>query len=290
MKHIIDQLDRSINTFFDRLQKVWEGSLSRAVIGYLLVFSFVLSLLVIELNRIGLLPRPLSSLIPTNHFYSISLVFSLLLIIEVISLVFSLVHSVANSVGKQMEILSLILLRQSFKEFIYFSEPIHWEGLNEPVYHILSDAVGGLLIFIVLGFYYRLQHHVSIARDEEDKRRFITAKKLVALLLLGTFTLVGILALYESLAGSYRIEFFPVFYTILIFSDILIVLISMRYSARYCILFRNSGFALTTVVIRLALTAPAYVNVVLGLAAALFALSLTMAYNTFVPVLEKKGR
>ncbi|HID40420.1 MAG TPA: hypothetical protein EYP36_13015 [Calditrichaeota bacterium] len=288
MQHIIDQIDAAINSIFDRLQRVWEGSFSRTVIGYLLVFTFVTALLFIEANRLGYVPAPLSAKLPTNHFYAISLVFTMLLIVEVISLVFSLVHSVANSVGKQMEILSLILLRQSFKEFIYFSEPIQWEGFNEPVYHILSDALGALLIFIVLGFYYRYQYHISIAKDEDDKRRFITAKKLVALLLLCTFTFVGVWALYESIAGSYRIEFFPVFYTILIFSDILIVLISMRYSNRYCILFRNSGFALTTVVIRLALTAPAYVNVALGLAAALFALGLTLAYNTFVPVLDKR--
>lgn len=43
--------------------------------------------------------------------------------------------------------------------------------------------------------------------------------------------------------------------------------------------FRNSGFAVATVVIRLALTAPPFINVDLGLDAAFFAIGVTWIYN-----------
>jgi len=80
--------------------------------------------------------------------------------------------------------------------------------------------------------------------------------------------------------------FFKTFYTVLIFSDVLIVLISLRYTATYHVVFRNSGFALATVTLRIALAAPVYINVLLGIAASAFILGLTYAYNTFGAVSE----
>jgi hypothetical protein len=62
-----------------------------------------------------------------------------------------------------------------------------------------------------------------------------------------------------------------------------VVLISTRYSSTYRVVFRNSGVAVSTVLLRLALSAPHYVNALLGLGAALFALALTVAYNRLAP-------
>ena len=64
-------------------------------------------------------------------------------------------------------------------------------------------------------------------------------------------------------------------------ADILIVLFSVRYSSTYRVVFRNSGLAVSTVLLRLALSAPVPVNAALGVAAALFATGLTLAYNAF---------
>ena len=81
--------------------------------------------------------------------------------------------------------------------------------------------------------------------------------------------------------------FFEEIFSLLIFSDVLIVLISLRYSASYRVVFRNSAFALATVLIRLALTAPPLYNAVLGLMAALYTIGLTLAYNEFAPILRE---
>lgn len=271
----------AVNSIFDRLETYWEGENIRRRVALLLVAAFLLALAVIELQRQDLLPEAFKEAIPRNHFYAVGLAFTLLLIVEVIGLVFSLVRSVADSVGKQLEILSLILLRDSFKELVHFDEPIRWTDVNEPVLHILSDSTGALLIFVALGFYYRIQKHRPITKSRDQQTRFITAKKSLALLLVLVFAAVGAHNLWGHLTGRAIYDFFSIFYTILIFGDILLVLISLRYSPNYFVLFRNSGFALTTVVIRLALTAPPYVNAALGVGAALFAIGLTLAYNTF---------
>jgi len=57
------------------------------------------------------------------------------------------------------------------------------------------------------------------------------------------------------------------------------VLISLRYSVAYPVVFRYFGFAVATVLIRLALTAPRVVDAGLGVVATLFAIALTWVYN-----------
>lgn len=264
---------------FDALATGWEGPETRQRAGSLLVISFLGSLVLIECNRQGWFPAGVATRLPTNHFYGVKFAFTLLLIYEVITLVFSLVGSVANSVGKQFEILSLILLRKSFDRLSDFGEPVRWEQVTDSILEMLADATGALLIFAMLGLYYRLQRHRPITDDPDQRKTFVASKKLIGLVLIVTFVAAGVWDLWLGATGNQAFDFFEAFYTILIFADILVVLISMRYSATYAVVFRNSGFAVATVVLRLALTAPSYYKALMGLAGAAFALGLTLAYN-----------
>ena len=73
-------------------------------------------------------------------------------------------------------------------------------------------------------------------------------------------------------------------------TDILIVLISECFHPSFYTVFRNSGFALSTMLIRMALAAPPYFNVLLGIAAALFAILLTkISGRLFKERLAHKG-
>lgn len=273
---------------FDYLDAHWGHVRARKGLGSLLVAAYLLSLLVIELNRQGLLPGPLAEVVPRNHFGAVDLAFTLLLVVEVLGLVFVLAESVAKSVGKQFELLSLIFLRKAFLQFAEFGEPIVWDEISDALLHMLADATGALLVFVVLGFYYQAQRHRKITEDEREQESFVGAKKVVAFLLLIAFLGLAIHNVRGQLVGD-PYPFFEAFYLLLIFSDILIVLIAFRYSSSFRVLFRNSGFAAATVVIRLALTAPPYINALLGVGAALFALGITLAYNAFAPVMEDEA-
>lgn len=246
--------------------------------GNLLVLVFVGSLLLIEAARIGLLP---GIGIPSNHFYAVKITFDLLLFIEVLSLVFSLSGSVANAMGKQFEILSLILLRQTFKEFVHFEEPIDWGHASGSITNILSDAFGALLIFALVSIYYAMQKHRRLTDNAEHLASFVVAKKILALVLFIVFVAIAVHDSYVWLTLGKGYNFFDVFYTVLIFSDILLVLISLRYNSTYSVVFRNSGFAVVTVIIRLALTAPPYWNVGIGCFAVAMGIGLTFFYNQF---------
>jgi hypothetical protein len=275
-------LFNAINTVFERVRAFWDGQYSRSATAAMILLVYLLSLVVIELGRRGLTPQGLSVLIPRSHYAAINIAFTFLLYLELIDLVFGLAKSVSRSVGKQFEIFSLILLRQSFKDFSDLPEPLHWPASSEAVLHILSSAGGALLIFATLTFYYRMLYHPPITIDEKENFTFITTKKAIALLLLAIFVYLGVYSLQALLENGSAHSFFATFYTIMVFCDILIVLVSVRFSHAYPVVFRNSGFALATVVLRLSLAAPAYYNACLGVGAVLYLLGLNAAYNLFV--------
>jgi hypothetical protein len=273
-----------IVTVFDWLEARWEGARVRRLVASLLIAGFLLGLLVIELGRRGLLPAAIARAVPRSHFQAIELAFYLLLAYEVIGLVFGISRSVANAAGKQLEIFSLILLRHAFEVFSNLDEPLRWEQLRPRVPEMLSNGAGAVAIFVLIGFYYKLQRHRPAPGDPRDRRAFIVAKKAIALALLALFTGIGLRSVVShALRFERPHDFFEQFYTLLIFADILVVLFSLRYSSTYQVVFRNSGLAVATVLLRIALAAPAFVNTALGIAAALLALTLTAAYNAFTP-------
>jgi hypothetical protein len=219
--------------------------------------------------------------VPKNHFFAVQAAFTVVLILEVISLVFTIPCSFSRSVGKQFEILALILMRNAFKELSYFPEPITFLGNEQAILNILSDGFGALLIFALLGYYYKVQARTADEKMQPtDLYSFVAAKKGIALILLSIFIFMGIDNSIATLKGTSPTDYLHGFYTLLILTDILVVLISQCYQPSFYAVFRNSGYALSTLIIRMALAAPPFFNVLLGIAAALFAIFLTLVSRT----------
>ena len=270
-------LYEKITFIFDPLHHFWEHEKLSRKISIMLVLFFLVSVAAIEGKRLGILQGSLFHFIPTNHFHAISAAFTVVLILEVISLVFTLPCSFSRSVGKQFEILSLILLRNAFKELSKFPEPLTYEGNQEAILRILSDGFGALAVFGLLGCYYLVQKQAAEkSMRPTDLYAFVAAKKGIALMLLGVFVYMGLGSLQATIAGREHADFLHQFYTVLILTDILLVLISQCFQPSFYAVFRNSGFALSTLIIRIALAAPPYYNVLLGLSAAIFAILLTL--------------
>jgi hypothetical protein len=264
-------------------------------ISVMLVLLFLSSLLAIELKRQGILTGSLADSIPKNHFFAIQAAFTVVLIMEIISLIFTIPCSFSKSVGKQFEILSLILMRNAFKELSYLPEPITLNESNyDAVLRIVSDGFGALLVFALLGYYYKIQDqikHDDLKGRPVDLYSFVSAKKGIALIILGIFLYMGGNTIYNWLNEIPQSDFFHDFYTLLIITDILLVLIAQCFQPSFFAVFRNSGYALSTLIIRLALSAPAYFNVLLGVAAAAFAIAMTLITSKlFTPKEQKKSK
>ena len=268
---------------FDWIELHLESKIGQRLFASILVGFFITATVVIELNRRHFLPAPFASLFSRTHLAAIEHAFNLLLGIEVVSLILSLAHSVTRSVGKQFEILSLILLRDTFKVFSHFHEPLSWAEIQPTLADFGASSAGALAIFVALGFFYKAQRSHPITSDDRVRSHFILAKKLIAVLLLISFAGICLHDLWGYFTEGLPENAFASFYTLLIFSDVLIVLISLRYSAHYLISFRNSGYAVATVLIRLALIAPITISAAIGVGTTLFALGISMAYNAFAP-------
>lgn len=280
--HPMDSIYKLVTYAFDPLHQFWERESTERAVAGVLVVVFTLALLVIEFKRQGWISGPLAAYVPTSHYMAINLAFTLVLILEVISLIFTLPCSISKAVGKQFEILALILLRSAFKTLADFPEPITITGHEQELWIIISDGGGAVAIFALLGVYTLLRRHLDESMHGGPPLfKFVAAKKIVALSLLFIFIGMGVKNGIHFIKGEETFNFFRSFYTVLIFSDIMLVLISQRFSPRFHAVFRNSGFALATLLIRIALTAPPYYNVLIGIISAVFACLLTLVSNTF---------
>nr|MBF0222975.1 hypothetical protein [Desulfobulbaceae bacterium] len=286
---MIDSILNRLAGFYDPLNRFWENEKTHRVVAGVLVVVFLAALAAIELNRQHLLPQGLAQITPQSHYLAINTAFTLVLILEVVSLLFTLPCSLSRALGKQFEILALIFMRGAFKEISYLPEPITIDGHTDVLLRILSDGGGAIAVFALLGLYSKLLRHTDdTPRAGSSLMRFITAKKTVALGMLIIFFCMGAYNGWLLLTGQKMFHFFQTFYTVLIFCDILLVLIAQSFLPQFRAIFRNSGYALSTLLIRLALTAPPFFNVLIGVASALFAVAVTIIYNTFY-ITHKKG-
>ena len=276
----MEKIKRSLVHFFDHNHKVWQSKITHKWISILLVSSFLISLLAALLYQVSWIPEPFKSYLPNNIFQSIQISFTFLLIIEVIGLVFSIAYSVTSSLVKQLEILSLILLRNAFKLFGEFSENENWLDWD-PIITMLSDAFGAAVIFSIILLINKTLKHAPITDDPSSQTQFIIYKKITAIFLFFIFISSGLADIVLFLRHAQAFDFFKNFYTILIFTDIFLVLLSMGYNYSFIIVFRNSAYAVATIIIRMALSAPYYYNIVLGILASLFILFVSFFYTKY---------
>jgi len=270
-----------VSNLFDLLHHFWEDPKTERVVAQLLIVIFLLGLLGIELNRQGFLPKSIAAITPLNHFYAVNLAFSMLLVLEVLSLIFVLSTSVSKSLGKQLEIMTLILLRNSFKEFSLMHEPVSVSLDTEALLHVAASSLAALSIFVILGIYYRVQRYQGYLKDPVERMRYVMTKKIIALVLFFVFVTIGAYDAVDFLVYGIRHDFFVTLYTVLIFADILLVLVTQRFMPSFHAVFRNSGYVIATLFMRIALAAPPYYAAGIGVAAALFALAVAYATSVF---------
>ena len=243
---------------------VRRGAIAFAIIGFLthLALWALHSSGRIEIlgDSVELVQSPLSALYTP---------FSILLVYEVYQLIRTIPDSFSSSVGKQYEIATLLVVRDILKRLSEVSNSQGWE-INDDVGFLLVECAAFIALFISLTY-----HKISTKSDDDeilsdDVTTFITTKMAVANVMLivfiaiGGFSLISWIGAVQDGGGSVdRAIFFLDFFTFLILADILILLISYWFYTDFGNLARNTGFVLSTVIIRVAISSEGVSSMIL---------------------------
>jgi hypothetical protein len=277
-----------ITDAFDWLHSAWERATTQRRVALCILWVYLLALLGVELKRLSLLPPWLANITPDSHFYAIHLAFTLILGLEVMSLILVIPSSLSQSMGKQFEILTLILLRNAFKELAHLPEPVSVLNDLQPVIHIAVSGVGAFCVYLCLGLYKRIaRQHLHFIATSDLRMRYVMSKKMLSLTLFVIFLCTSLRDLVLFVRAGEEHNFFETLYTVLIFADIAMVLIAQRYMPAFHAVFRNSGFVIGTLLMRLALSANPLWSPVIGIFAAVFVLGVTWGTNYFTPISQQ---
>lgn len=262
---------------FDTLQDFWKRPTTGRRLSIVLISVFLLTALVILVKRLNLLPDELANALPDNPFFAIHVAFSFILLMEVVELIFSLPESVSLAVSKQMEIMALLLLRESFIDIGLLGAKIELETNALMLCQIGLTAVAGLLLYIFRGIFLKL-YQVQVC---EDMKNYGNAKKLICLFLFAAFFGAAFYNIYHVLILGEEASFFQIFYSVLILTDILLILVGQYFHSGFQATFRNSGFAVSTLLMRLALGAPHYLAAALCIFSGLYLIALAWTDSKF---------
>ena len=269
-----------LTNIFDCIHHFWEHPRTQKILAVLILVTYLLALAGIEANREGLLPDWMARLTPSSHFQAIQLAFTLILGMEMMELILSISGSLSKSLGKQLEVMALILMRDSFKQLSLLPEPVSITD-PMPLLFIASSGAGALFIFLCLGFYHKLRAHQNYISDPLEQMRYVMSKKLMALVLVLLFVGIALRDAVIFLRSGEDSAFFETIYTVLIFADIALVLVSQRFMPSFHAVFRNSSFVIGTLLMRLSLSAPWPWSVATICFATLYILGVTGAITYF---------
>ena len=189
--------------------------------------------------------------------------FSILLAYEVYQLIRTIPESFSSSVGKQYEIATLLVVRDILKRLSNVESQEGWV-IDDDLLFLVIECVAFLVLFYTSLVYHRISKDSKNENFESQKlSSFIYSKEVIASLMLIVFIVITFTSMtgwIESVMdgkGSVNREiFFLDFFTFLILADILILLISYWFYTDFGNLARNTGFVLSTVIIRVAISSP----------------------------------
>jgi len=187
--------------------------------------------------------------------------FSILLVYEVYQLTRTIPDSFSSSVGKQYEIATLLVVRDILKRLSEVESSEDWE-ISSDLGLLLVECAAFLALFYTSLTYFRISEKSTKSGEMSgDIAVFVEAKRLVAnfmlivFLITAAYSFVTWIASVQDGGGSVsRVIFFLDFFTFLILADILILLISYWFYTDFGNLARNTGFVLSTVIIRVAIS------------------------------------
>ncbi len=202
-----------------------------------------------------------SSELVSSPLSSLYTPFSILLVYEVYQLIRAIPDSFSSSVGKQYEIATLLVVRDILKRLSEVESSDGWE-ISSDLGFLLVECAAFLALFYTSLTYFRISDNSTKSGSMSgDIEVFVEAKRMVANFMLIVFLITAaysfltwITSVQDGGGSVSRVIFFLDFFTFLILADILILLVSYWFYTDFGNLARNTGFVLSTVIIRVAIS------------------------------------
>jgi hypothetical protein len=260
------------------------------------IISFIIHLLLIYLVKYQVIHFITDTSLFKDPIAAIYTPFSFILVYEVYLLVYYIPKSVTTYVCKQYEIITLIVIRRIFKDLSNLELSQKWLDIKSDrqfTYDIILTVLIFYLIYLFKRNIYTLADQKLINRKAPNKS-FLELKKIVAvflvpiLILIATFNFVGWSNSLIDQSGSLHLNlkninnvFFEDFFALLITVDVFLLLISFFYSDSFEKVMRNSGFIISTILIRLSFSTDGIVNNILIFSSIIFGLLILLIHNQF---------
>ena len=258
-----------------------------SIILFLAVFGFIVHLGLIYLNINynieflkgvdNLLRNPISALYTP---------FSFILVYEAFLLVYYFPRSFTTSIRKEYEIISLVMIRKVFEDI----PNINLESgiLNADSLTLFYNLAGILIIYYFIFLFKKVKSKIPKKDPKTNLTRFISYKKSLSIILLPILFFLCFSNLYDWSYSVFILQnftenvnniFFIDFFTILILVDVFILLISFRYTEEYAQVLRNTGFIISTILLRLSFSVYGLSSVLLLIGGVLFGLIILKIYQ-----------
>ena len=280
---MLKKVDLIFNTIFSKKsQRIFEKNIL-----FLATSGFIIHLILIYLNKYNYIEYDFNNTLLLDPISALYTPFSFILVYEAYLLIYYLPNSFTVTVVKEYEIISLILIRKIFKDFPQVNLDVPFFSNDQNV-QLIYDLVGILVVFFLIYLFKTTAGRPKTAKPDEKLNRFISQKKLISILLVPTLLFLAGWSFYNWINASFftggyddniNFLFFVDFFTILILVDVFILLISFRYTERYSQLIRNTGFIISTILLRLSFAASGLVSVILIASGVLFGLLILYIYK-----------
>ena len=281
-------MTEKINSVFEKVFSNSNLKTFEKIILFLATAGFIIHLVLILLNNKGYLDLPFfQDSLFVNPISAIYTPFSFILIYEAFLLIYYLPRSFTTSIAKQFEIMSLILIRKIFKDIPDVDLSDNWI-LNENNLQLIYDLTGVLIVFYLIYMFKKLKENLPKLPVHQNLERFLGYKRLISLLLIPTLIILCVFSFIEWYGAVFiggenspNIDylFFVEFFGILILVDVFILLISFQYTERYSQLVRNTGFIISTILLRLSFNAVGLTSIILLISGIIFGLIILYIYN-----------
>ncbi len=187
-----------MNSLQDRFLSESIRSLIEQVIVRIAIGAFAIHLFLIFLVDWKLLRVEDPSGLLRNPIVAIYTPFSFILVYEVYLLVYYLPKSISKYVGKQYEIITLIIIRRIFKDIAKLDLQVDWFSVTGN-YWFTYDITAAVILFLLILIFYRLNDAKESLTKLQNQpvspsiSRFIQTKRLIAACLVPLFLVLAVL-------------------------------------------------------------------------------------------------